>query len=473
MMKRFRAAWVALAASALPGCGDECPALESCDIRRSECQAHTAAVAACLSGNGSVRPQVNVVDAPSYIEEQSLQAEAEPESDDDLAEERALALLALMPTNPEVGALTNDYWATVGAFYDPDTGGVTVLDRGQPLNGSSAVLTLLHEMVHAMQFQREQPGDVPSSDDDAGLARSAVLEGEATLYADLAEAFGYGYQPSEIDWESVYLSYQSRSWQQVIASRSAYSQASRYFPYAFGGAFLHRVWEQGGNAAVRDVFDAPPSSTREFLSGYGSEPAFSTDSAATAGWREDPNDVGSPILPAAYQPVSATHFGAWLFEIFRQRRLAASIPNIASLGQGYLGDVLNVFRGPGADEVTLYWRLRFESEARAEQLMQELDAVPAHTQLAHLQYGRDVAIAASTDRDLTAEDLRRATWGPVPAPVLSSDAAEGACSSGWRPRRQRERALYGAGPSSASDMLTSATACAGLDCATIARSSRK
>jgi len=91
--------------------------------------------------------------------------------------------------------------------------------------------------------------------------------------------------------------------------------------------------------------------------------------------------------------------------------------------------VLNVLRGPGEEEVTLYWRLRFDSEARAGQLMRELDAGPVFGQLAHLQYGRDVAIAASTDRDLTAEDLRSVGWGPVPAAVSSPDAEE---SARWR-----------------------------------------
>ena len=192
---------VALAAApTLLGCGDECPALEACDIRRSECQAHTAQVAVCLSGNDAVQPPVNVVDAEWYIEQQSSQAEAEPETPDQRAERLALALLNMMPTELQVSALESEYWATVAAFYDSETGEVTVLDRGQPLGDSGAVTTLLHEMVHAMQFQRILPDDPAFGDDDAGLALSAVFEGEAELYEDLATALGFGYQPSEIDW---------------------------------------------------------------------------------------------------------------------------------------------------------------------------------------------------------------------------------------------------------------------------------
>jgi len=187
-----------------------------------------------------------------------------------------------------------------------------------------------------MQYQRAQPADPALGDDDGGLARSAVFEGEAELYEERATAIGFGYQPWDIDWEEVYDDFQDRSWQQVTQSSSAYAMAWRYFPYAFGGASVHRAWKQGGNAALRAVFDEPPASTREFLSGYGSSPPLSMDSGAA--WREDPDAVGSPILPPAYQPVSAARFGAWLFEIFRQRRLNVSVPGLEQLGQGFLGD---------------------------------------------------------------------------------------------------------------------------------------
>jgi hypothetical protein len=52
-----------------------------------------------------------------------------------------------------------------------------------------------------------------------------------------------------------------------------------------------------------------PSSTRQILAGYGA--------SAPGGlpWKEDPNDVGTPLLPPAWEAVATVHLGTWLFEI--------------------------------------------------------------------------------------------------------------------------------------------------------------
>jgi hypothetical protein len=421
---------VALAAGLpLLGCAaDACPGLESCDIRRASCQLHTAAVTRCLSGNDTGEPRVNVVNAPSYVEQRTAEAEAEPETEDLRDERQALALLNLMPAERDVAASQAEIWSRVAAFYDSDTGEITVLDRGQPLDSPNLVVLLLHEMVHAAQDQRDDAYELRAGDDDGALARRALTEGEAVLYEDLATALGYGYEASDFDWGEIFATFQDRSLDQNIATDQAYLMSRLYFPYAFGGAFLQRVWRQGGNAAVRDLFADPPRSTRQVLAGHGAPPPQATGLDTPPTWREDPTAVGSPVLPPEYQLVTTSNLGAWLFELFRQRRLNSDAPAVSPLGEGFLGDVLNVFRGPTPGEVALYWRLRFESEARAEALTRELALAPLPA-LAYVQSGRDVVIAASNSAPLTLEQVSGLEWVPVALPMTDSSASSAESAS--------------------------------------------
>ena len=404
----------------LAGCAGGCPVLEACDIRRSSCQAHTAQVATCLTGDTTVRPAVVVVAAASFVEEQIADG-GEAESDDERDQRRGLALLNMMPAEPDAPELVRDYWATVGAFYDSDTKAVTILDRGLPLDGAGAVTTLLHELVHSLQDSREQGSPEAAQDDDDGsMARSGIVEGEAVLYQDLAQARGFGIDPGDVHWDSVFYDYQRSSWSQATAASAAYVLAWRYFPYAFGGDYVRDAWTLGGNAAVRELFVQPPTATRQILAGYGLPPLDAPRPELTAAWREDPDAVGSPVLPAQYEPVTRSHLGSWLFEIFKRRRLGAA-PEDLPRGSGLLGDVLSIFREPATGDVSIFWRLRFDDRATAAAFSAELGTFPASPELAHVQYDRDVVLGASTGEPVSAAFLRSLSWQPVPTASTEAD----------------------------------------------------
>jgi hypothetical protein len=396
------------------GCTGDCPVLESCDIRRAKCQAHTTEVATCLSGDTAVHPALVVVDAQVYIEEQ-IAGDTDTESDDQRDLRRGLALLNLMPAQLDAPELERQYWDTVGAFYDPDTKQVTILDRGQPLDGGGAVTTLLHELIHALQDDREQRSpEVARDDDDGAMALTGIVEGEAVLYQDLARARGFGVDPDDIDWQSVFFDYQASSWDQVINSDAAYLLAWRYFPYAFGGRYVRDAWADGGNARVRELFAQPPTATRQILAGYGLPPPAAPGPELAAAWREDLDTVGSPVLPAQYEPVTRLHLGAWLFEIFKQRRLRREASGLPS-GSGLLGDVLSVFREPATGDVSIFWRLRFDDPERAAVFRAQVANIPAVVELGHVQYDRDVVLGASTRQPLDSAFVRSIVWEAVPA----------------------------------------------------------
>jgi len=425
--RRTLAALVALfAILPLTGCGGGCPVLEACDIRRSACQEHTAKVASCLTGDTTARPAVVVVDAQSYVQEQ-IAGGTEAESDDERAQRRGLALLNLMPAQLDAPELIRGYWDTVSAFYASDTKQVTILDRGYPLDGGNAVSTLLHELVHALQDGREPSyPEAEPDDDDGSMARTGIVEGEAVLYEDLARARGFGVDPDDVDWDDVFVEYQASSWSQVIASSAAYLLAWRYFPYAFGGRYVRDAWTERGSSGVRELFAEPPTSTRQILAGYAQPPPASPGPELAAAWREDPDVVASPVLPAQYEPVSHAHFGAWLFEIFKQRRLRSPAEGVPR-GSGLLGDVLSIFHEPATDDVSVFWRLRFDDNTAAAEFSAALETLAAAPELGHLRYDRDVVLGVSTRGPLTSAFLQGIAWQPVPAASAEADASsEGA-----------------------------------------------
>src|SRR5262249_48845676 len=145
----------ALCAVLLSACSsDECPSLHACDIRKVSCQRETAEVTKCLRGGTTPAPRVAVVDADDFIAAQEDMAE-EPEAEQDAR--RGLALLRLMPRDSSPRELARQRWDNVGAFFDPDSGGVTILDRNKEIDSPWAVILLLHEYVHAMQHADASP----------------------------------------------------------------------------------------------------------------------------------------------------------------------------------------------------------------------------------------------------------------------------------------------------------------------------
>jgi len=388
-------------------CSGDCPTLRECDIRDSSCQQQTAEVAACLRGGTAVLAPVVVVDAQAFVESQVADAQNNPESADARDLRRGLALLSLASWNADQSTVIRDYWNDVAAFYSSKTGKVTVLDRGRPVDGPSAVRLLVHEFVHAMQHQ--DLGDDyytrHSATYDADLALTGMTEGEAVLYQDLATAFGYDRDPNDIDWNAIFGGYQSRESDLARGDESPYEMASLRFPYAFGGAYLNRAWRAGGSAAVRRAFSRPPASTRQMLAGYGAM------NASGLPWQDDPNDAGTPILPPEFQSVATKHLGSWIFHIFRDIWAAPGVAPQGSRDSGYAGDVLSVFRTSAISDVTTVWRIRFETSDEAASMLSTLTAEPW---LVASRIDRDIVLIASTDDTVPPRITGGLTWTASP-----------------------------------------------------------
>ena len=402
-------------------CSDGCPTLEACDIRSTSCQERTREVAVCLRGSSAGEVSVEVVDGEAFVAQKVQESTTTPETADQRDFRRGMALLSLMPESDEAGDTVRERWEAVAAFYSPETDRITVLDRGWDLDSPGSVTLLLHEILHALQdgeldLEREEHYETY----DRGLAFRGMIEGEAVLYKDLATLEGYGRDPDDTDWEAIFRQFRAREWARARGNASPFEFAYHRFAYAFGGDYLNRAWRAGGNAAVRDVFAGIPASTRQILAGYG---ARAPDDLP---WKEDPDEVGMPLLSAEFEHVDIIHLGTWLFEVWKDLWNANSTHSAGFSDSGFAGDVLNVFRLPASGDVAAVWRLRFGSPDQADALIASLRADPMMTTSVD---GRDVIVVADTRGAPLQSFVDALTWRAV----TPEDSADPASQAAFQP----------------------------------------
>jgi hypothetical protein len=257
-------------------------------------------------------------------------------------------------------------------------------------------------MVHAMQGpEMETWYEEHGSTFDGELSISALIEGEAVLYGDLAKLSGYGREVDDVDWKAAFQHFKASSWDRARATDAPYARAYSHFSYAFGGAYLNAAYRDAGNGAVRDVFQAPPASARAVIAGYH---------AVNAWGRADPNDVGHPVLPERYTHLATLHLGVWLAELFRDVWSSSARPFADYTDAGFAGDVLSIFRGPFEGEVTSVWRLRFE---RVDQADAYVAGFLERERLTTFVEDRDVIVVASTNESVIRVVPSGLTWTPA------------------------------------------------------------
>lgn len=424
MRRRSTVGAAALAAAALGvACTNECPTLEACDIRRPTCQQLAAAVAACHRGGTTPSPVVEVVDAQTFIDEQVRAATEVPETPDERAFRTGLTLFSLAPWDYDPGRHERTYWDTVGAFYSSVTRRVTVLDRGSPMDSPGMAILLVHEMIHAMQY--EDLGEAYYHDRgntyDSDLAFSAMEEGEATLYQDLATVEGFHLDPDDVPWSRVFRTFQADSYATFAGDDYPYALARRRFPYAYGGGYVSSVWRSGGSAAVRAIFANVPTTTREVLAYPGADPP------GGRGWVDGPDEVGVPILPASFGQLATRHLGAWLVDAFRAVWGKEETSPTSFRDVGFSGDVLTIFRNPTAGDVTGIWRLRFDDAGAATRFA---DGLLSRSWMSARVEERDVVLVASTDESVAATlPDSIAGWTSAPEVDWTRDPAPGAAAA--------------------------------------------
>jgi hypothetical protein len=257
------------------------------------------------------------------------------------ADRRALVAWGLLPAEFDLASFYADLLAEqAAAYYDPKAKRMVLANWLTPELRRDA---LAHELVHALQdrlvdldlFLTAPPG---RSDD--GLARQALVEGEAVALAhDLSlrrDGRDFATLPDVTDLARAI---RSSATGPVLERAPAYVRTMLTFPYASGLGFVHAFRQRHPWAALSAVFRDPPRSSAQIL-----HPERYFDR------REDPLPVPLPDLAPVLPPGSRLAIEDELGEIGLAEILRLP-PNGSADATGWRGDRYALWDVPGGTSV--------------------------------------------------------------------------------------------------------------------------
>jgi len=295
---------------------------------------------------------------PRDMEEDYPAAEAE-------ADARAWAAFGLIPPGTDLRRLYTDLLAEqVAGFYDPETNEMFVIGGDF---GPLEEFTYSHEVVHALQDQHlgldeltdVEPGEIS---DDAGLAMTALYEGDATV-ASLDYVLANPALAARIAGGALV----DQPETPVLNAAPPVLALWLMFPYLGGQPFVEAIRADGGWDAVDAAYDDLPVSSEQILhpEKYLGErdaptPVDLPDLAPTlgAGWEiVDENNLGElqvAIMLADLEPGQGLNAMTGAIALPEAANAAAA---------GWDGDWYQLW-GNGDREV-LAWRSVWDSEEDA------------------------------------------------------------------------------------------------------------
>lgn len=205
-------------------------------------------------------------DLRKYLE-QKVKEELKPE--EIRVEELALKKFGLVPQNFALAATMVDVMTEQAeAFYDYRQKKLFLVEgeSANPIQNAA----LLHELAHALADQHFQLEKFirKGKSDDSTLARTAVMEGQATwiMYEWMASKAGQSLRKLPALAQMI----ESRSADitgqyPVLGNAPLYLRASLLFPYAEGLRFQQAVIEKYGDNGFAEVFRNPPVDTQQIL----------------------------------------------------------------------------------------------------------------------------------------------------------------------------------------------------------------
>jgi hypothetical protein len=367
MQKKYRAWWICLAIGAL--------GLGNLALRQKSGASGILGVAdemvkevvqlRGLKPNTSIRMGVKSrVEISKYLNEYV----SKNYSDDDLRREGdILRKIGLIPEAMDyrdfmLKLLTEQ----VGGFYDPDEktfyiAGWISADEQKPV--------MIHELTHAIQDQHFDLNRILrdpkiEQNDDEGLARQAVLEGDG-----VAVMMNYLLAGVKRDFASLpnlafimrSMSSSTQAQLAIYSSAPLYLQEMLVFPYGYGAAFLQKLWNKTPSwEAVNKIYSDLPLSTEQIM-----HPEKYLDA------RDDPKpiDVQDPakFLGESWKATYTNVLGEFSLNIMMRLHLGEEQANRAAEGWG--GDrvvLLEDEQGKNGILISSVW----DSSAEADEFFQ-------------------------------------------------------------------------------------------------------
>lgn len=378
------------------GCtGNTCPDHPICDIRLDECQAAVWDAVQCERGeSGNERPPMHVItrdEFRTYLEDAAADETPTPESAHVDSSLQLLGLLAegssLLDSNIE------DQVANVIAFYSPSERTITVVDRGESMSLESDVVTLAHEMTHAVQDGRyDLAGLIASASTvEESVVINALVEGDATYQAFAYDASANGLILHRDDWEGLFERMRMDILANVVASPSRYSLARLTLGYPLGGAWIASIRLSQDRTALDPLFEDPPTSGQVLMAYHlrGELPR-----------EKDPITCATPAAPAGMSVIYEDAFGPTIVFAFLAEHASSS--NEPWEGARRVLDDHVVIYGDGeGGRTAVQWRIHTGSDEDLALLMSHAEAWSTLSGHAVRRDGTDLVLAASDDPSFT------------------------------------------------------------------------
>ena len=261
-LKRLLALFIALWVAAGAACAQPDPLFTQIDGIVTELSAITGLAKLHPVGYDHISK-----DQVARVMAQSIEDEVKPE--EIRAEELALKKFGLVPADFDLKKTTLELLTEqAAAFYDYRKKKLFVLDSSSdPLQR----LALVHELAHALadqHFHLEKFVEGANRKDDSELARTAVMEGQATwlMFEHLVRPTGQSLKDSPELVALMSHASEFASGQFPVFDRAPlYMRESLLFPYTQGMLFQQALVRKLGQAGFTEVFRHPPVSTQQIL----------------------------------------------------------------------------------------------------------------------------------------------------------------------------------------------------------------
>lgn len=243
-------------------------------------------------------------------------------------------------------------------FYDPKTKVLYVVD-GAP--EEYVGITIMHELVHALQDQYVNLDSLEhiDDDDDRALAAQAVVEGQATYEQAYIMAGGAGNIAAQLPggWESIRETIrESQKSQPIFSSAPMVIQETLLFPYINGADFIRRFTaREPGKLPFADM----PATTEQLMH----------DSAYFSSPRDIPSSITLPAIPGTIDENNFGEFGTRLVIYQHTKDQDASI----RASNGWDGDRYALVKTPKGN--ALVWVTVWDRPGDAAEFMSAMDQV--------------------------------------------------------------------------------------------------
>lgn len=277
-------------------------------------------------------------------------------------------LLGIIPPEYDyLNGLIELYTSQLGGYYDPEKE-YYAMAAWMPMVMQLPIA--VHELTHALQdqhFSLDEMIDHQAQDSDALMARSALVEGDATaVMIDYSRSIS-GLPPLASEPSVSGLMMQNITGAMLSSALHQAPQALQallIFPYISGLQFAHSLLLEDGYKRIDKAFGNPPKSTEEIL--HPEKYLAGTQDFIDLEDHPPPKKVST----ASDKSVYSDRYGEFFIATMLGTWLPAKRASDAASGWG--GDRISLYALPSSSKKLLVWDLRWDTEKDAKEFFEAL-----------------------------------------------------------------------------------------------------